>query len=172
MGTSHQRTTRRAWFITLIVSGLAIVVIALAASSNWPISQSKPDMSSDQSQPGIGASEAKSRGVFAAPGDGTVVFVESGSPVVRSQATALHFRVRNAGDANAMYTITLSSSAAPFDQHKVTIPVEGGQAAQATITIDTSDLAPGHYSVTAALTSNLLDVDPLSSDTAVVNLIQ
>jgi hypothetical protein len=92
------------------------------------------------------------------------------SSSVTSQTTALRLEVTNISDTPATYTVTLSPAVDGFDHRTATAEIHRGATVPVSVTVETNHLPPGQYTVAATLTSNLADVDGLSTDTMTVTL--
>jgi hypothetical protein len=161
----------RPWLVVLASS---IIVCAAAVYLTLTLHNPTPAAERPQapaSSGGIGAEEAKSRGVYAADGDGSIharsstVIGHVGRPVT------LRFDINNRGSVPAIYTVTLDADTPEFNGRGTTATVAGNSTTETSVVLETSGLTPGIYSVTARLTSNLIDIDSLSMAEVEVHLV-
>ncbi len=163
-------------FIGLAVIVLALTVATIAAipashSLSARIHGTHPPTPSNSDTTGIAAPDASSRGVLAANGDGTLRTQKEVVKVVAGLRVHLGFVITNRGTVAARYRVTLSSTTTQLTQHHIYTNITGGASATVSLSIDTLGLAPGIHRVTATLSSNLLDIDELSSTAVVVEIV-
>ena len=110
---------------------------------------------------GISADEAKSSGVYGAPGDGSVRVV---SLTPTADAVVAVFRVTNVGTSSATYTLRVTAPEVPdFSDKAKSISLGGNDSVEVRISFHRPD--PGRYELKAVLQSDLRKID-VSTDTA------
>ena len=100
--------------------------------------------------------EAREQGVLARAGDGTVSFVGPTLLVAGTGTRELLFDVVNPSEADATYTVTVSGLPALTP---ITLAVGAGEVGRGDVTVDTSSLTAGTYTITAVVGSDLAGAD-------------
>lgn len=167
-GPVRVRTVLATALLVLLLGGVAAACVTRTndAQGSLPIDFSSSPTSTGSSG-GISAPEAKARGEFAAPGDGTVRITNT-----QPTGSSVNFsiEVRNAGDVRATYTVSLRADDASRTIATASVDLDGGATRTVTMTVKTSTLSRGQHTITAGLRSNLIADIELSTDSVSVTI--
>lgn len=162
----------RPWLVVLVGSAVVCAAAACTASTPHNLTPTAERPQETPSSGGIDAEEAKSRGAYAAGGDGSIHVRNSTVTEHTGRSVTLRFDINNRGSVPATYTVTVDAVTPEFNGRAITATVAGNSTTATSVVLDTNGLTAGLYPVTARLTSNLINIDSLSTAEVEIKLIQ